>query len=99
DGYALMLSRITKKYPNADVFCFTVLPCYDGSGTLLNKYNNVIRSLAEHFNLPVVDLHSELGITYYNYDAYYLDEIHPNALGMKLIADEFVETMYEYYKG
>lgn len=102
DGYALMLHRILSKYTSAEVFCFTILPCIGGSDTAvkterLAQYNEVIRSAAAYFNLPLVDLNKRLLINGDNYDAYYVDRIHPNPLGMSMIANEFVEVIYEHF--
>ena len=96
EGYALMISKIRNKYPDADIFCFTI-PESTGrrTGEMLIKYNNAIKAIAEHYGCSVVDLYeSEFSN---NYSQYTLDNLHPNPTGMDLISKEFAKALARKY--
>jgi hypothetical protein len=101
EGYFIMIHKIVNKYENADVYCFTVLPNGVKSDTTqLNGINDVIRNIADYFNVGLVDIHNDSGIadslsTYMGSTAgRYL---HPNQAGMDLITNTFVNKLKEKY--
>lgn len=81
DAYALMLSRLTAKYPNATIFCCS-LPCFvrtntnkaqpeqntetNGEHKTIADYNNRIKTISEIFNCQYIDL-TECGWNRENY--------------------------------
>ena len=105
EGYAIMMHKIVNKYQSADVFCFTILPNMSAiysniSGTKVQEYNDAIRSVANYFNLPIVDLYYDSGITYETGLQYSADWslVHPNAAGMEKISNCFINKLYDFYK-
>lgn len=71
EAYALMISKIQEQYPNALVYCSTIMPSYidnhititgnspsfkNAQGTKLEDYNNAIRDVAEIYNCKIIDL-------------------------------------------
>lgn len=96
EGYIIMLDKITKRYSNADVFCFTLLPSDRTVYALLNQFNDQIRTIAAHYGLTVVDIAEDSGITRAN-RAKYMRGSHPGAEGMGLIADVFDEALIAKY--
>ncbi len=98
-AYSIMLHKIQQRYPDADVFCFTLSPItYKVDKTGLENINSVIRAVAEHYELPVVDLYADSGITWDNAKDYLAaDKIHPTAEGLALISECFDRALEEYY--
>ncbi|MBQ8761817.1 MAG: hypothetical protein IJZ26_00665 [Clostridia bacterium] len=100
-AYAIMLDRITKAYPDADIFCFTILANNWVSATTNENINNAIKSIAAHYGATVVDIYADTGITSENAGDYMLDaetsHIHPNAAGMDLITECFEEALKDKF--
>ena len=102
EAYAVMLHKIQTKYPQAEIYCFTLLPrrdpdYYTGLSSVwqTSGFNEQIRALARHFGCRIVDLES-CGITKYpkDFDPCFVDmDTHPNEQGMDLIAEAFVSTV------
>ena len=92
DAYALMLAKIYTMYPEAEVFCTTLLESKNAgfNNSNLVKYNNAIKFVASTFATKVIDLHS-CGINQYNWDKYLTDTWHPNILG----ADRFYRVVLQ----
>lgn len=99
-AYAMMLHKINQRYPNAKVFCFTVLQNkartdYD----VLNNFNNTIKSVASYFNADVVDLCNDTGINSTNLLEFSTDKsgVHPNRKGMDKYTECFINKLESYY--
>ena len=98
-AYAIMLHKIKTLYPNAKVFCFTILPNVRNTNyTFLDEINQTIRDLADYFDCELVDLYNNSGITVDNLSSLMGDGLHPNAVGMTLIAECFGRALLEAYK-
>ena len=92
-AYTAMLKKLRKNYPKAELWCFT-LPvgkrkdgeefpyCYGGRH--IEEYCNVIRDCAALFGCRLIDL--------YRFSAPYssLDGFHPDADGMKTLAEAII---------
>ena len=99
-AYAKMLHKIVNRYPNADVFCLTLLPnLVRADDKALNDYNNAIKKVANYFNVEICDLQNDSGITRETYKKYTNDNahVHPNALGMDMITKCLENTFEKYY--
>ncbi len=95
EGYAVMLSKITKRYPSAKVFLFNMAWRTEEKSELLIKYNEIIEKCAAHYDAYVVRL-TESRMSRTDYANYTCDgKLHPNAEGMaiwaELIEDAFKE--------
>jgi len=100
EAYAIMLHKITSTYDKADVYCFTLLPNgYNTNYSLLEEFNNSIRNIANHYNVKIVDLYKDSGITTSNYLDYSNDPtgLHPNANGMNAIFETFKKVLRNTY--
>lgn len=102
EAYALMVSKILKKYPRTEVFLCTLLDTnkdgWDNDGTsfptnkdsrTLKDYNDTIRFIAEAFGVNVIDVHA-CGVNWFNLGTLTADGLHPNAEGMKQIAKKML---------
>lgn len=103
EAYAVMLHKLKNLYRDANVFCFTI-PVM-GRRTDVNAiddlllFNNVIVSLAQHFDCQVVDLyHTELS-NYTNTSIIENADVHPTTKGMDIITDEIIKTFLTFYIG
>ena len=100
EAYAIMLHKMTKRYPMAEIYCFTLLPMRNLSAAdqlLLEQFNDGIKELADHFHVNVVDLYTDSGIkTDEHFQDYIADNsVHPGPLGMDAITDVFVDALLE----
>jgi lysophospholipase L1-like esterase len=97
-AYRIMLEKLRKNYPEAEIWCFTLsvtrwskydnfkFPyCY--GGIHMSEYCNAIRESAEKFGCRVIDLY-QCGKAYDTIDAF-----HPNADGMKTIAETVLNAL------
>lgn len=64
----------------------------------LESFNNKIRKIAlEIENVEVVDLYNYCNTTRAGMRPYADDAIHPNAEGMKLVSDCFIDALFKKY--
>jgi hypothetical protein len=97
-AYRMMLEKLKKNYPNAEIWCctlavstckkkknfeFSVCP----GGVHIEKYCEVIRVTAEAHNCRVIDL--------YNHPTPYdtIDDYHPNREGMVTLAEAVISQV------
>lgn len=109
ESYATMLNRIMTTYPLARVYCCTLNQCertgstgfpeINGNSESLSEYNSAIKQLASAFGAGIIE-HDKCGMTYFNMDTYTGDwdsttgkGLHPNYLGMALIAEKTVAAL------
>lgn len=94
-AYLLLLYKLHETYPDADVYCCTLLPRIRTSGTpetyvnsngdTIYDYNEVIRKTASAMNCEVIDLNT-CGLNDWNLSLYCVDgRLHPNAAGAVII--------------
>lgn len=97
DAYTLMLDKLQKKYPAAEIYCCTLphigtygtetpyVEFVNGIGLTAADYGEVIAGIAGNRGLPVIDLY-ECGITVENLHETTSDGVHPTVAGMDYIA-------------
>lgn len=96
--YARMLEKLKKNYPSAELWCFTLpvsacrksgsfeFPYYCG-GYHIAEYCEAIRACAEKYECRVIDLYKAAEM----HDT--IDGFHPNARGMKTLAENVVNAL------
>ena len=101
----VLMEGLINKYPAATIVFMTPLHRLeenrpsDGNGLPLKKYAEIIREVAEHYAIPVLDLYSVSGIqpcVEVNRLRYCPDGLHPNGEGHKLMASRlagFLKTL------
>lgn len=94
-AYALMVYKVRQRYPDAQVFLFTLPAMELGKDSLRLNYNAAIFSIAEHYGCRVVDLASTPLSS--DYATYLFDGKHPNPAGMEIIADAFADALADAY--
>ena len=93
EAYAIILHKISRAYPDAEVYCFTLLPRVN-SGSQPAAFNEDLCQLAEHFGVYTVDLY-DCGIRS-DSEAFYMlmgDNLHPDDPGMDAITNAFVSAV------
>ena len=103
EAYAIMLYRIQKTYPDAEIYCLTNLERSDVKVELTRAVSKVIREVAALFDgVYVADICTEAGIFRDADD--YLDyiprdqggkSIHPGTGGMEAISEVLMQTLLE----
>lgn len=112
DAYALMLKKVMTAYPNATVYCCTLMeasngaydpdnpsafPTKNSAGTALAEYNDCIRTLAQAIGAKLIDLHN-CGITHWNTGSNTIDGIHPNKAGHLKIKEMVINKLLDDLK-
>lgn len=100
EAYALMLARIKHRYPNAEIYCFTILDRKDlkGNTDRISYFNGFIKTIAQNSGAYIVDLYKDSGISGsdLSYAAHIVDDyLHPSPAGMDAIAHCFISSIYE----
>lgn len=97
EGYAVMLSKISKRYPNAKVFLFNMAWRTEEKSELLIKYNEIIEKCAAHYGAYIVRL-TESRMSRLDYAKYTCDgKLHPNAEGMAIWAELIEDSFKKCY--
>lgn len=103
-SYELMLQKLKKKYPKAEIWCATIPRSYMSEnprfsfpdsfgGYSLETYNVLIRSLTAKYNCALLDLYTAVP----GYDT--LDGTHANARGMEQLAAGVIRQMADIRGG
>ena len=97
-AYALALRAMKEKYPNAEIYCMTLVRSQDSRDTAtapFDHYNTCIKAIAGYFGATVID--QEQGYMLQdNCHAYGSDlkALHPNQQGHALMERLIIETMH-----
>ena len=104
EAYGLMLDKMKMWYPDAEIYCCTILeaarwddegncfPFQNEHGLTAKNYNDCIKAVAQAKGISVLDVYG-CGITYENIREYTSDGTHPNPAGAILIADKVCEEL------
>lgn len=94
EGYAVMLRKVTERYPQAKVFLFNMAWRTEEKSELLLKYNEIIEKCAAHYGAYVVNLTDSImsgkDCAKYTCDG----RLHPNSEGMR-IWSELIEDAFK----
>ena len=100
-AYALGLQRMKAAYPNAEIWCMTLIESHHTSsdGGKVDRGSTVIRALAEYFGVHVIDQNRYGHINRSNCHAYGYDTsvicLHPNLRGHQMMARCIIEELYK----
>ncbi|MBQ9731452.1 MAG: hypothetical protein IJV94_05060 [Bacilli bacterium] len=95
DAYATMLHKVTSKYINADIYCCTM---YNNGNDRLVNWNNTIKSVADYFDVGIIDFYSGTEINGSTLSNYTIDNLHPNSDGMYQMYKCVEESLSKNYK-
>ena len=103
--YEEMIVGMLETYQGKDVYLFTLLYTTNLESSSVNpddveKFNDVIRSMAEKYDCTLVDLYKDTGINKNNLATYMGDRnLHPNYAGMDKITQCFMDALVKNYIG
>ena len=109
DAYALAVYKMMTTYPNAEIYCCSLLECktadtdysypvINTDGEYLLDYNKKIKEIAEGLGVNFIDVHS-CGINYWNGQGdTLLDTTHPNVKGAEIIGKYIANIIYNITK-
>lgn len=96
-AYVMMVDKIIKEYPYADLFCMTLPYCGTTNQGGIEDYNSSIKGVCKKIDATVIDINA-LTWGKYDYEKYFLEDgIHPNYLGMDEISLVVLNTLQQYY--
>ena len=100
EAYAIMLHKMKRRYPNAEIYCFTLLPRGNQSESKvqqLQEFNTSLKEIAAHFGASIVDLYNDCGIKAdENFKFYVADNsLHPGPAGMDAITGCFRSSLLD----
>ena len=98
EAYALMVYRAMKKYPNAEIYCMTLIPQKTATADVNNtymKFNDGVRQIVKHYGVNLVDLYYDSGVTAMpeNFDYHLANWLHPGPYGMDAITNCLVSAL------
>lgn len=97
EGYAVMLHKVTTRYPDAKLFLFNMAWRTEEKSELLIKYNEIIEKCAAHYGAYIVRL-TESRMSRLDYAKYTCDgKLHPNAEGMAIWAELIEDSFKKCY--
>ena len=97
EGYAVMLHKVTTRYPDAKIFLFNMAWRTEEKSELLIKYNEIIEKCAAHYGAYIVRL-TESRMSRLDYAKYTCDgKLHPNAEGMAIWAELIEDSFKKCY--
>lgn len=96
EAWANLLSNVCTTYPAAEVYLATYPQARADVGTdagvRLEDYRDIVREIAELFGVKVIEF-AKCGIRTQNASLYLPDDLHPNADGHSLMANEIIRTL------
>jgi lysophospholipase L1-like esterase len=96
EAWANVIHNVCTAYPRAEVYLMVypqaVTDVGTSKGVILEDYRDSVREVAELFGVKVIDL-AKCGIKTQNASLYLPDDLHPNAAGHSLMANEIIRTL------
>ncbi len=92
EAYAIMLHKIAQRYPDTEVYCFTLLPFTTTAQP--TDFNEDVAQLASYFGVYLVDLYN-CGVDRNDFYQLMNDALHPNKYGMDAITNAFLSAILE----
>ena len=94
EAYAIALHKMQQRYPEAEIYCFTLLQRPKRTPFDLLSFNAELEKLAEHYGVYIVDL-QRCGVYAVKpaYDLLMADYVHPNPWGMDAITGAFADAL------
>ncbi len=95
DAYSEMLGVIKNQYPEAEVYCCTLLPESRLTNNDLETAHAIITSSATYHGFNVIDFYSELPDWDYTKHTFVDGDlrVHPNVEGMSMLADCIIKNL------
>ena len=99
-AYATMIHKVKSRYPNADIYVCSMLhwnPKKHDKG--LTQYNDIIKKLADDFQVTYVDFYNGTDICPQTASIYlHIDGVHPNKHGFEQMSKYIVKILKSRYE-
>ena len=93
EAAAIVLHKISVRYPNAEVYYLNISHRIDGTDELIRSFNAELKKVVEHFDAHIVEIYDS-AITEDSFHTYIGDgKVHPNKLGMDVYAEAFKRSL------
>ncbi len=93
EAAAIVLHKISIRYPDAEVYYLNISQRVDGTDDLIRSFNAELKQVVEHFDAHIVDIYGSV-ITMDSFDTYIGDgRVHPNKLGMDAYTEAFKRSL------
>ena len=93
EAAAIVLHKISVRYPEAEVYYLNISQRIDGTDALIRSFNAELKQVVEHFGAYIVDIYGS-AITMASFDTYIGDgKVHPNRLGMDAYTEAFKRSV------
>lgn len=93
EAAAIVLHKISVRYPNAEVYYLNISQRIDGTDALIQSFNAELKKVVEHFDAHIVDIYNS-AITMDSFPTYIGDgKVHPNKLGMDVYSEAFKRAL------
>ena len=95
----ILIEYFNQNYPNSKLIFGTPIKRdnEDVNQTTLKNVTEAIKNICELYDVAVIDLYNNSGITSQNANLYLEDGVHPNEAGNKLIADYIITELRQIY--
>ena len=95
EAAAIILHKISVRYPNAEVYFLNISQRVDGTDALIQSFNADLKRVVEHFGAHIVDIYGSV-ITMDEFETYIGDgRVHPNELGMDAYSEAFKRALVD----
>lgn len=96
EAAAIVLHKISVRYPDAEVYYLNISQRVDGTDELIRSFNAELKQVVEHFGAHIVDIYNS-AITMEAFDTYIGDgRVHSNQLGMDAYTEAFKRALVEH---
>ena len=93
EAAAIVLHKISVRYPNAEVYYLNISQRVDGTDELIQSFNAELKQVVEHFGAHIVDIYGS-AIATDHFDTYIGDgRVHPNKMGMDAYTEAFKRSV------
>ena len=93
EAAAIVLHKISVRYPNAEVYYLNISQRIDGTDDLIRSFNAELKQVVEHFGAHIVDIYGS-AITMETFRTYIGDgRVHTNCLGMDAYTEAFKRSL------
>lgn len=103
EAYAIMLHKMKQAYPDAEIYCMSLLPRMDPYDANKAKpyhdhgqptaFNAELKKVAENAGATFVNLEACVDNALATWSTYFGDSVHPNAAGMDMISQAVIDAM------
>ena len=99
NAYATMVHKVKNRHPDTDIYVCSMLRWNEKKHNKgLLEYNDIIRKIADEFQVTYVDFYNDTKITPDTANIYlHTDGVHPNKYGFEEMSDCIIKALKSNY--